>query len=227
MSKLLAGAAGALAFVLPAAGRADVVTLRAAGTAVSGLDQTGVLGAPGLLAGRPFTLTLRYDTALAPPGAGGVFADAAAWFSLELEGEGAPFGFAGQDALDRYASVELIEDGANDQFNLLYEAAGLDGEVDYAQSLALSLVGDFFASTADLPLFDGPLAIAGGSADFTIDDLTCAGSACEGPRRADGGLAFTAASGVVGVPEPSAWALMIAGFGLAGAMLRRRARVAA
>jgi hypothetical protein len=29
------------------------------------------------------------------------------------------------------------------------------------------------------------------------------------------------------VPEPSTWALLIAGFGLAGAMLRRRGRVAA
>jgi hypothetical protein len=33
--------------------------------------------------------------------------------------------------------------------------------------------------------------------------------------------------GRTGVPEPASWALMIAGFGLAGARLRRRARVAA
>ena len=34
------------------------------------------------------------------------------------------------------------------------------------------------------------------------------------------GLTGTASAG--GVPEPASWALMIAGFGLAGAQLRRR-----
>jgi hypothetical protein len=40
---------------------------------------------------------------------------------------------------------------------------------------------------------------------------------------------FTFTSGVVrgGVPEPAAWAMMIAGFGLTGAMLRSRRRFAA
>ena len=34
--------------------------------------------------------------------------------------------------------------------------------------------------------------------------------------------AFTSVAGGAGVPEPASWALMIAGFGLAGAALRRR-----
>ncbi len=49
------------------------------------------------------------------------------------------------------------------------------------------------------------------------------------------GLSFTSASGVflagdpaiVGVPEPASWALLIAGFGLVGATLRKRRTVAA
>jgi len=32
------------------------------------------------------------------------------------------------------------------------------------------------------------------------------------------------AAGVAGVPEPAGWALMIGGFGMAGAALRRRGR---
>ena len=36
------------------------------------------------------------------------------------------------------------------------------------------------------------------------------------------GATFGVVPGVAGVPEPASWALMIAGFGLAGAMLRRR-----
>jgi hypothetical protein len=43
--------------------------------------------------------------------------------------------------------------------------------------------------------------------------------------QAFGGLEQIATAG--GVPEPATWALMIGGFGLAGAALRRKALVAA
>lgn len=46
-----------------------------------------------------------------------------------------------------------------------------------------------------------------------------------GPLGAPDGVVFGAAQG--GVPEPTTWALMISGFGLAGAALRRRRVVAA
>lgn len=226
MLKLLTGAACALALAHPVVAQAAVVTLTATGTGSFGLDQTGVLGPAGLLDGRPLTITLSYDTSLAPAGADGVFSSDTDWFSLELAGDGAPFVFAGQAVLDRLASIELIEDGASDRLNLIYQVAGLDGEVDHAQSLSFSLTGDLFASTAALPLFDGPLAGAG-SAEFSVDDFFCPEGGCVSLRRADGGLTFTAASAVLGqaplaVPEPSAWMLTIVGFGFAGATLRRR-----
>lgn len=41
-----------------------------------------------------------------------------------------------------------------------------------------------------------------------------------------GEIIFADGSGVGGVPEPATWALMIGGFGMAGAMLRRRQRLA-
>jgi hypothetical protein len=41
-----------------------------------------------------------------------------------------------------------------------------------------------------------------------------------------GGVLDTGGGGAAGVPEPAAWALMIAGFGLSGAILRRRRSLA-
>lgn len=41
-----------------------------------------------------------------------------------------------------------------------------------------------------------------------------------------GEIIFADGSGVAAVPEPATWALMIGGFGMAGAMLRRRQRLA-
>jgi PEP-CTERM motif len=41
----------------------------------------------------------------------------------------------------------------------------------------------------------------------------------------DGSTILASAQGPGGVPEPASWALMIAGFGLVGAAMRRRAAV--
>jgi hypothetical protein len=61
------------------------------------------------------------------------------------------------------------------------------------------------ATTADISLVNQNTAFSGN--DFALDDIS---------------LSVTAPGG--GVPEPASWALMIAGFGLAGATLRRRQR---
>src|SRR5688500_15171609 len=118
MWKTLAGAACALALAAPAS--AAVVVIEAEGVAAYGLDQTGVFGAPGDLAGLTARLTLRYDTALGPGGADGVFiSDDPTWLELELSLGGVPFAFERGPGPSYFAQVELIEDGAQDRFNLI------------------------------------------------------------------------------------------------------------
>jgi len=73
--------------------------------------------------------------------------------------------------------------------------------------------GPYF-STTDLPLQPQLLAMSPGSLSFFHETIN-------GGRAASGyGDAALAAGG--GVPEPATWAMMIGGFGMAGAMLRRR-----
>jgi hypothetical protein len=47
-----------------------------------------------------------------------------------------------------------------------------------------------------------------------------------GPAATFGGTVSFVLSNAGGVPEPASWALMIVGFGSAGAMLRRRRSLA-
>ena len=61
-------------------------------------------------------------------------------------------------------------------------------------------------------------------------DITGCGSKPGAPNYVDycglGEIIFADGSGVAAVPEPATWALLIGGFGMAGAALRRRQRLA-
>ena len=72
-------------------------------------------------------------------------------------------------------------------------------------------------------LFSPSNNLTGGLVDFTgnhfdQDTMTCNSDGCRG---------FQLVAQVTGAPEPAAWSLMIGGFALAGAALRRRVAVAA
>ena len=98
----------------------------------------------------------------------------------------------------------------------------------------------YFSRTSGLDLFDFSLA---GPVDLGTDFGPLTGTSVftlnqfQGVATSGGALSFNASSDVQfsgtgavtpGVPEPASWALMIAGFGLVGAsMRRRRAAVAA
>jgi hypothetical protein len=64
-----------------------------------------------------------------------------------------------------------------------------------------------------------PTAVTGGTQHLVVKGLSAGNGSYAGT------LSF-AADPVTGLPEPAAWALMISGFGGAGAMIRRRRRAA-
>lgn len=103
-----------------------------------------------------------------------------------------------------WTTAPCINDGLNCivAFSGFGDPVGRGGGLDEAASFA------FFS--ADFETFDSPVD---GDHDFVIGGLNF------GPVTVD---VFHSAA----VPEPSTWAVMIAGFGLSGAMLRRRRRLA-
>ena len=77
------------------------------------------------------------------------------------------------------------------------------------------------------PLFNSELVFPGiGHLDVAFGLSTTTGFILQwGPDSFNGGiddLTFTVDAGGSAVPEPSSWALMIAGFGVTGAAMRRR-----
>jgi hypothetical protein len=97
------------------------------------------------------------------------------------------------------------------------DPVGRGGGIDSADEALTAF--DFLSSMgfSDGPVMGGPDLSAGSGAltgiRFTPETLGI-------PRYVNGMLVFDTT--VAGVPEPASWATMILGFGLAGAMLRRR-----
>ena len=76
-------------------------------------------------------------------------------------------------------------------------------------------------ATADIPLdFRLGLNVTNLALDYTHTGSVTIGHVAGVSFTSDSGVFLTAASGAV--PEPAAWALMMGGFGLVGAMARRR-----
>jgi hypothetical protein len=80
--------------------------------------------------------------------------------------------------------------------------------------------GVIYAQTNILSTSDGTTV----NINFNVDGLAAL-NASRGGNFATGGSVLQAAQ-QAGVPEPASWALMIGGFGLAGASLRRRRAIA-
>jgi len=91
-----------------------------------------------------------------------------------------------------------------------------DVEPDYFGALHLTFTGDLTVATANNPLVGG----IGGPSYECVSSFSCVFGPVDGHSRF---ITSGFASAATGAPEPAAWALMIGGFGLAGAALRRRA----
>jgi hypothetical protein len=82
--------------------------------------------------------------------------------------------------------------------------------------------GGALASMADGGGFGSSMSVAAGAPAFSASELMPMNDVLMGaPHGGRGGIGFDPA---VSAPEPSSWALMLLGFGTAGAMLRMRRR---
>ncbi len=93
---------------------------------------------------------------------------------------------------------------------------------------ATGVVVSYVDGNAGLTFLDsGNDAVIGSVLNFFIDDFVATGEASSGfvdyIQIYDTALGQNEIGG--GVPEPTSWAMMIAGFGLVGAAMRRRAAV--
>jgi hypothetical protein len=137
-------------------------------------------------------------------------------------------GFAGGIDIGLQGQITAITDSAAPQIGTLtYDAwHHVDLLLDFdTQTFAVKFDGTTLAS--GLGFCGGNGACTGAPVTILGDALfdTFGGAASPAgvaALPAPGYLDNFAVSSVAGVPEPSAWSLMIAGFGLAGAALRRR-----
>lgn len=125
-------------------------------------------------------------------------------------------------------SFDIDFSAAVSAFGLTIQGAGLGTHRFELFDAASSSLGSYSFSDAGLIPFDGG---ANGFFGFEVTGAPVARVRITQSTVGEDFVAFdnftfvTASTG--GVPEPSAWALMIGGFGLAGATLRRRRALAA
>jgi len=220
----LHGAALLGLLITGAAARAAIHTAVYTGIVSDGLDVTGVFGAPlASLDDLPFVATFRYDTALGD--------------RTTLRGQrdtivgGSTYGVPTMitEATLRIAGITVAFD--RDYYGLADAAHGFvqTGNGHYFDD---GITYNWDTLTAGAAVSGAPpslewnmsaLAWYGGGA-FQLNSIDLASG--QFLRRAGGSLLVTwvttsGGTGATNLPEPASWALMIAGFGMVGATLRR------
>lgn len=107
-------------------------------------------------------------------------------------------------------------------FNSAINSFGFNIAFNEAQTAAI-IVGGVTIGSITLPANTGGFFGARSDTAFTQFTVDVTG----GPNVGVDQLTFGTAAVVSGVPEPSTWALMIGGFGMVGACMRRRTKMAA
>ena len=230
-----AATAAALLTAMPAAAIVKIATYT--GIVLNGYDYTGVFGTANTdLAGRAFTSTYIYDRSL------GGHTETDATHDLSYGGES--FALPGADPIivSTLTINGVTRTVSGTAVGYAYTSAGLvDHEAsDYFQDTKISILHAVYTyaytvgAPASLDQNFGPSATlfapATGGTFLFATQVLANGSYTE---RASGFFKFDKVYSVTNypiddpVPEPSTWALMIAGFGLVGAALRRRERLAA
>jgi hypothetical protein len=225
----LPAALTALAVSQPAA--AAVVTYTYTGTVASGFDGAGLFGG-GDLGGKTFTAVFSRDDDLAQPGdlfvgdinsyvtGEGLFSPVGALITIG----GFAFAVGGESG-----EQSQYDDGVYEGFK--HQAAGNGAGVEFGGNTIGTfgpaphfdyLAGPDYHTLGALSQDDLPGFALYGGFQYVLPDA--AARALYTSASFDvAGFSVSPAPGVpAGVPEPSAWALMILGFGAAGAALRRR-----
>lgn len=191
---------------------ADIVSVTYTGTVVSGNDVDGIFGAPGedLLSGQSYTANYTFDTALggfntpewsgAYGGIGSVTGDPSPNLSASLTINGNTFAFVG----DYLGFIYGYNDAS--PYSEIFHLAQAD-------SANTSLVQGAFEYSSYYPL--SPTQYFSGPTPGTAEGGFISGSS----YLALAPSYFTIATAV---PEPEAYAMLLAGLGLLGFMARRR-----
>ncbi len=207
------------------------------GSLVSSFAPGSIFGSIGSLAGKAIQFSFLYDTATVPTGVGGLFEDpSGVWpFSLApiitIGGVAHDFKPVHYDLSGQGANAALtVVDGSPDSLAGSFDAFNIFGGLYYvsetsAFSFAALLPASFFSTDVVLPGavalpdhgFARHAATGTGSFNFTYDQclFQCGSKATTG-NFAVSSIIFA------GVPDTATWATMIGGFGLVGAMARRR-----
>jgi hypothetical protein len=160
----------------------------------------------------------------APASAAIVFTVNGAFSSFPIGG--APQGtltgtFTTDDALTTVTAVDLTSSAFGPYQSAIYNSLA-GASQDLPDGFAVGNLPQPFTSALFL-YFSTPLTVSGGTFDGeqSGEDQLTVGGVPLSPRYLNGSVT-AGVPAAAGVPEPAAWALMIVGFGLAGAALRRR-----
>ncbi|MBU1375864.1 MAG: PEPxxWA-CTERM sorting domain-containing protein [Alphaproteobacteria bacterium] len=142
-------------------------------------------------------------------------AGAPAWSEA---GQTGPLAYTGQEAAallfgGNAADYVISTAGnqvANVNFQAWYDVIGVGGS-QFAQGYSAKYLGQYYGPTSD------------GYCCVNDDGLHAASAYVRDNLEGDNAINYAfREDGVAPVPEPASWALMISGFGMAGAMVRRR-----
>ena len=208
----LAGAALAMALATPAAASLSVFDYHGTVAAVFGLDPVGVM------AGDDVEVRFRADTSVVTD----VTAATNAFFGTSYNKVQVASLTAPGDYLHVRVGSQPITGAFNgDQQNPFWPDPFAAGGSPYVLFINSAFAGvDFFGINPSLAAF-----VTKGAAPETFDFV--GGSVKVGGPSYGGFFDYSTLRVTAGAPEPAAWALMIGGFGLAGAALRRRRAAAA
>jgi hypothetical protein len=223
-------AAGLLSGAGQAAASTWVATYK--GFVDGGYDTTGVFGtAERYLDGLAFTATFTYDTeaplgVVSPAADGEIGLGIVLDSTLEVGGSTFTFGSGFGNHIETYSDGPFGAFGPGYVFHQVTAAFSIPGFFSFNDELTLAgggataaFLGQAVAETSLVePNSGGSTAFLG---YFQIDENSIFGvNSAYGYLRPESYSVAEVPSG--GVPEPATWALMILGFGAAGAGLRRR-----